>query len=123
MPVLYTFRYVNDITGLKLNGRLSPLLIPTSAADADENLPGSVMDMPVVAASRLECYIVHRKGRGFSRVEILRGERREETFSGEKLSKTRVRLTLGQSPAQASAAESHWLRPFSLRKRHNSSIC
>ena len=52
MPVLYAFRDVDDVTGVKMDGRFAPFLIYAFAAHANKNLVCSVVDMPVVAATR-----------------------------------------------------------------------
>ena len=46
VPMLHAFRNVNHIPSLQLDGRLSPFLVPAFAADADQDLSCSVMNMP-----------------------------------------------------------------------------
>ena len=55
MPVLGLRRHVHHVAGVELNWLLAPLLVVAAPAHGNENLTGLVMDMPVVAATRLEC--------------------------------------------------------------------
>lgn len=57
MPVLYSLWYIYYITWLQRNGRFAPFLIPTLAADADEDLVCAVVNVPVVATSWFEGHI------------------------------------------------------------------
>ena len=60
MPVFYSNRNVDAVTGFHLHSFLAPLLIIASAADTDQNLAAAficVMDMPIVPASRLKGHI------------------------------------------------------------------
>lgn len=57
MPMLYARRNIHHITGVKLLGFLSPLLIVSPSAYTYQNLPaagGCMMNMPVIPASRLK---------------------------------------------------------------------
>lgn len=115
MPVLYSLWYIYYITWLQRNGRFAPFLIPTLAADADEDLVCAVVDVPVVATSWFEGHIaVALHGLLFGR-EILGLDRCKTTVAREILGKWVLGLPLGQSPWQASAALSDWERPFSER--------
>ena len=58
MPVLHAFGYFDDDTGLEFDGGFIPLLVPSPAGDTDQNLNGSVMNVPIVAASGFESNIV-----------------------------------------------------------------
>lgn len=61
-----------DIDAVARLHRLSPLLVEAPAADADQDLTAAafcMMDMPVIAASRLEGHIVNPN--------LLHGDRRE----------------------------------------------
>ena len=57
VPVLYAFGDVDDVAGLKRYGWFAPFLIPSLAADADEDLVGTVMYVPVVSATRLKGHV------------------------------------------------------------------
>ena len=57
MPVLHSFRNLNNGARNKLHGRFAPFLIPASASDADQHLNLFVMYVPVVSAARFESYI------------------------------------------------------------------
>ena len=58
MPVLHAFGYFNDDTGLEFDGRFIPLLVPSTAGDTDQNLHGTVMNVPIIAASGCEGHVV-----------------------------------------------------------------
>ena len=63
VPVLHIRRDVDDIARKHLHGRLAFFLIPAPAGYADQHLPAAfrgVVNVPVVAASRLEGDIVER---------------------------------------------------------------
>ena len=60
MPVLYLGRNHDDSSGFQADRIFSFLLIPAASCRTDQDLAASgfgVMDMPVVAASRLKSYI------------------------------------------------------------------
>ena len=59
VPVLHSFGNVDYVARIEGNGGLASFLIPTPARYADEYLTGTVVDVPVVAASRLERYVGH----------------------------------------------------------------
>ena len=63
MPVLHICGNVDDRAGNKFFRRLAPFLIIPSSADAYQHLSAGIVgmvDMPVIAARRLECDIEHR---------------------------------------------------------------
>ena len=94
MPVLYSLWYIYYITWLQRNGRFAPFLIPTLAADADEDLVCAVVDVPVVATSWFEGHIaVALHGLLFGR-EILGLYRCKMTVAREILGKMGVRTAL-----------------------------
>ena len=65
VPVLDLGRNLDDVTRPQALGGLAPLLVPTLAINADEHLPapcGSVVDVPVVAATRFEGHVVDGNG-------------------------------------------------------------
>ena len=60
VPVLYALGDNDDRTGYKAYCGLAVFLIPALACGTDKELTSaffSVVDMPVIAASRLKCYI------------------------------------------------------------------
>lgn len=60
VPVLYALGNNDDRTGYKTNCDLAVFLIPALACGTDKELTAaffSVVDMPVIAASRLKGYI------------------------------------------------------------------
>lgn len=60
MPVLYTCRNVDTVARLHLYGILTPFLIVATPRHTDKDLPAalrSVMNMPVVAATRFKSHI------------------------------------------------------------------
>ena len=72
MPVLHTCGNIYRISGTKYHGFFAPLLIVAAPAHAYECLPaafGRLVDVPVVAATRLKGYIHHgytiRHNRGY----------------------------------------------------------
>ena len=54
VPVLYLIGNVDNHAGREGDGRFAPLLIPTTAGDADKYLVCAVMDVPVVSAAWLK---------------------------------------------------------------------
>ena len=66
-------RNLHNIADRKAPRRLAFLLIPSLARDADEDLPAALlcmMDVPVVAAARLEGHVVNRHDRPLLRQDI-----------------------------------------------------
>ena len=61
MPVLHLGRYVHHVAGQQQAGGLAPLLIPATAGHTHELTAAlvGVVDVPVVAASRLERDVVY----------------------------------------------------------------
>ena len=57
MPVLCSFRDVDDVSCMESDGRFAPFLIDAFTADADKYLVCSVMNVPVVATARFKSYI------------------------------------------------------------------
>ena len=96
MPVLHALGYLNHVAGLKQARGLAPLLVPAGAADADEHLYAAVMDVPVVAATRLEGDVAHG--------HLARRERRQVATAYEILGVGRVRLALGEHRSGHGAA-------------------
>jgi len=92
--MLHALRNVNHIPCLQLDGRLPPFLVPTFAADADQDLSCPVMNMPVVAAARLKGHIGHRQNRGLALSQIHRLQRRKEAVPDKVLGIGAVRLSL-----------------------------
>ncbi len=58
MPVLHTFRYFNDDTGFEFDGGFIPFLIPSTAGYTEQNLNGTVMNVPIVSASGFKGHVV-----------------------------------------------------------------
>ena len=54
VPVLHALGDGDDGAGDQRNGFLAPLLIPATTTHPDQHLHGTVVNMPVVAAARLE---------------------------------------------------------------------
>ena len=54
VPVLHAFGNGDDGARDQRNGFLAPFLIPAATAHADQHLNCTVVDVPVVAAARLE---------------------------------------------------------------------
>ena len=63
VPVFHTFGNGDGNAWLELHGLLAPLLIPTAATHAQEHLLSAMMDVPVVAATGLECHVAKADGR------------------------------------------------------------
>lgn len=59
MPMFHSLWDVDDITWVEGDGWLAPFLIPSLARYTDENLTSTMVDVPVVTASRLESDIAH----------------------------------------------------------------
>ena len=59
MPMLYAFGNLNDNARFQLDGGFAPFLIPASTIDTYQHLHLLVVDMPVVAAARLEGDVDH----------------------------------------------------------------
>ena len=81
--MLDTGRNIHGVSRQQLHGVLAPLLIKAVSGNADKNLPAAgfgVMDMPVVAASRLKGHIENP--------HLLLGDRRKIAFPAEILRKT-----------------------------------
>lgn len=60
MPVLYSHRNIDAITGVHFNSILAPFLIVATACNTDKDLSSAfrgMMDMPVVSATGFEGYI------------------------------------------------------------------
>ncbi len=77
MPELCVCRNCDNGTRRHRNGLLTRFLIPAPSAYTDEKLSAAgfcMMNMPVVAASRFERYVVHRKRRGgnFGKITVPR---------------------------------------------------
>lgn len=80
VPVFDLGGDIDNGAGGQLNGILAPFLIVSPAADTDEHLTASasgVVDVPVVAAGRLEGHIVDR--------HLLCGNRRKVALPHEEL--------------------------------------
>ena len=91
VPVLYICRDVNDIARKHLYGRLALFLIPAFSCYADQHLPAAfsrMMNVPVVAASRLESDIAERY--------LLLGYRSQIAVADEVLGVCGVRLADGE---------------------------
>ena len=69
VPVLHTLGNGDDGAGDQRNGFLAPFLIPTATAHTDQHLNGTVVNMPVVAAARLEADVAETT-RGVEEGEI-----------------------------------------------------
>ena len=54
MPMLHFRRNIDDITGVHLLSRFSPLLIISTSGSTEQNLSAFVMNMPVIPASWLK---------------------------------------------------------------------
>ena len=57
VPMLYSFRDLDDDAWLEFYGGFAPFLVPSAAGNADEDLNRTVVNMPVVSAAGLEGYI------------------------------------------------------------------
>ena len=57
--MLHALGNLNDYARLQLDGGFAPFLVPATAIDAHQHLHLLVVDVPVVAASRLEGYVDH----------------------------------------------------------------
>ena len=80
VPVLYARRNVHTVAGIQRDRFFAPFLIPAAPRRADEDLPAAffrVVDVPVVAAARLE-----RHGEN---ADLLRGDRPEIALPDEIL--------------------------------------
>ena len=53
------YGYGDDSAGSHLNGSLAPFLIPAAPSNTDEHLYLPVVNMPVIAAARLEGDVHH----------------------------------------------------------------
>ena len=63
MPMLYVCGNGNHVAGVQFDCGFILFLIPTSAVNAQQNLPAArrcVMNMPVIAALRLERNVCHK---------------------------------------------------------------
>ena len=92
--MLHALGDVDDIACLERDGRLAPLLIPTTVRDADEYLSCSVMYVPVVAATRFEGYVIARQDCCLTLAEVLWFDWSQITIANEELSIVHVRLAL-----------------------------
>ncbi len=54
MPMLYAFRNVDDVACLEMNGWFAPFLVDAFSAHANEDLVCSVVNVPIVTATRFE---------------------------------------------------------------------
>ena len=91
VPVLDVCRNIDHIPGMQLSRFFAPLLIPAASIDADQQLSAalvSVMNVPVVAAARLESHIEGR--------HLLQCQRFQIALSDEILLKAGVRLPDGK---------------------------
>ncbi len=87
MPVLHLGGDGNDRTGMHLHGLLAFLHIPAVAGHADKHLHRAVVDVPIVAAARLESHI--------DRTAILVVKTSHITLAHKILSITRVGHSFG----------------------------
>ena len=92
MPVLYIGRNVNDRSGQNLYRRFALFLIPAAPGHTDKHLSAAFrgfMDVPVVAAARLESHV--------GNIHLLTRNRCEVTVAGEILGIRRVGFTDGEN--------------------------
>ena len=81
VPVFHTDGDFHAVARFKGAGFFAPLLIPAFAGDAQQNLSAAlvgVVDVPVVAAARLECHVGEKRfarRRRAQRVEIRRADK------------------------------------------------
>ncbi len=94
VPMLNAFGDVDDVACVETNGRFAPFLIDAFATDADEYLMCSVMDVPVVAATRFECHVGITLNGLLALGNVLWLDRREVTVACEILSVSIVRVAL-----------------------------
>ena len=94
MPMLHAFGDLYHHAGLKGYGVFAPLLIPAAATDADEYLTKTMVNMPVVAASGLECNVGERHSGLLSLAKVGRMYGRKKTLTYEILGIGGVRLAL-----------------------------
>lgn len=88
MPVLHVGRDMDDSARQNLLCRLTFLLIPATTSYADQHLTtalGSVMYMPIIAATWFECNISKRN--------LLLGNKSQVTFALEIFSVSRIRFS------------------------------
>ena len=95
MPMLDPFWDVDDVTWQQGDGRFPPLLIPTSSRDTDQDLMESMMNVPVIAASRLESHVGKTLYRLLTLRQILWLDGGQMTIPDEIAGITGVRITLG----------------------------
>ena len=92
VPVLYAGRDIHHIAGVQFLRRLPPLLIIAAARHADQYLSAAifrVMNVPVVAAARLEGHVEH--------LNLLRGNWREVAFADEILAEAVIGRADGEN--------------------------
>ena len=85
VPVLGIGRNAHGLTRLELLRLLPVDLVIATSAYCDEHLRATMMDMPMIAASRLEGYVVDGDFRGIK-------HRRQITLSNEILCETVIRI-------------------------------
>ena len=81
--MLHAFGDVDDIAGIECNGWLAPFLIPTLAADADEDLADTVVYVPIIAATGLEGDIAICLYGCLARREVFWSQRRKIAAASE----------------------------------------
>lgn len=92
MPVLYIGRNVDDRSGQNLYRRFALFLIPAAPGHTDKHLSAAFrgfMDVPVVAAARLESHV--------GNIHLLTRNRCEVTVAGEILGIRRVGFADGEN--------------------------
>lgn len=104
MPVLYALGNVDYVARKELHGRLAPLLIPSFARDADENLASTVVDMPIIAAAWFKGDIAHGLHRLLALGQVFRCQGSQIAVAHEVLGVCRVGLADGEGQVVALAA-------------------
>ena len=96
VPVLDVRGDLDDVAGAQAPGGLALLLVPAFAVDADKNLAAAlarVVDVPAVAAARLEGHVVD------GQVVAGAGERLEIALADEVLREGVVGIAEAEEPA------------------------
>ena len=92
--MLCTFRDVDDVTCMEMDGWFAPFLIDALTADADKYLMCTVMNVPVIATTWFKGYIGIIQNSLFTFRKVLWLNLSKVTLSCEILSVCIVRITL-----------------------------
>ena len=94
VPVLDTFRNVDNVARIERHGGLAPFLIPAASRQTNQNLPRTVVNVPVVAAARLKRYVRHWQNGPFAFLQVFGYQWVEITVANEILRVIHVRVAL-----------------------------